>query len=66
MNLPEPDEWGNYWFAGISKSPCILHSRIKGRYIASGKDGLPLTEDSGLRRFDSPEEALRFMEARGT
>jgi len=74
--LPEPNAWGDYWLLKADgkpdvNGPCILHSNepvstgdaaSSHSWIASrgGEDGL-LFEGGQLRRFASPEEALKAL-----
>ncbi len=72
MKLPEPDPYGNYWLRegpGRVQGPCILHGKIdkrnnKQRWFASaGRDGGVVFAGPELAYFDTPEKALKVLEA---
>ncbi len=66
--LPSSDAFGNYWLGEKINCAAIFKSGRKGyisRYFASLGDldedfGL-LTDDGGLRYFDTPEAALKAL-----
>lgn len=65
-DLPEPDEFGNYWLGARGHGPAILHSKLDGqrRWFVStdNGDGLIRTDSGhGIRYFTSPEDALAAL-----
>lgn len=65
--LPKPDDRGDYWLGSVAGAgPAIVHSTRKpGKWLALPKDEPVLTDSGGLRYFDTPEDALRELAARG-
>lgn len=66
LSLPTPDRFGNYWFGTKPLGPVILHSRFKGKYLASGGAAVGVLRVQGaIRYFDRPEEALAALREAG-
>lgn len=70
--LPKPDKHDNYWFRQPGSGPAILKGRqVKGKepglamprwFVSTGDDDTGiLTTGSGLKYFDSPEDAFKAL-----
>lgn len=70
--LPKPNEFGHYWLDEPGHCPAILRiagrERVKavgeGKFMVSLDGGVVFDADNKIRAFDSPQDALRYINQR--